>query len=180
MQTYIGPSESAVASKAALFKVATDRGHIIMSVDSDQDKNEERAIVEVRRDALLGLWRNWTTTENELVCSSRAPSTPLRRKLAFADEAFMLGRIAPIPLAEVRCRVRPQSIARSTNASSFVQTTTQPYVCVADGIDRMLWLTSTGARCFPVVCLVPEAPLLSRLAGTPRSQWVRVSELLRR
>jgi hypothetical protein len=180
MQTYIGPSDSALASKVALFKVATDRGDIIMSVDSNQRRNEERAIVEVRRDAVLGLWRNWTATESEPDSSPRAPSTSLGSRLEVAGEAFMPGRTDPLPLAEVRCGVRPQSIARSINASSFVGTTTQPYVSVTDGIDRMLWLTSHGAHCFPVECLVHEAPLLSRLAGTPRSRWVRVSELLRR
>lgn len=177
MQTYIGPFDSAVTSNAALFKVGTDRGDVFMKVISNGRRNEERAIVEVRRDAVLGLWRNWTATESEDASSIRGLSTSLTKHLEFVEKDFMLGRTDPVPLTEVQCRVRPQSIARSINSSSFVGTTTKPYVSVADGVARMLWLTSHGARCFPVECLVAEAPLLSRLAGT-RSKWMRVSELL--
>ncbi|WP_442794126.1 plasmid fertility inhibition factor family protein [Paraburkholderia sp. HD33-4] len=148
-----------------------------MKVNPTGPRNEERAIVEVRRDAVLGLWRNGTLAEGEDPSSLRKASTSLRKNLEFAEKDFLLGRTDPVPLTEVRCRVRPESISRSINASSFVGTTTKPYVSVADGVARMLWLTSHGARCFPVECLVAEAPLLSRLAGT-RSKWMRVSELL--
>ncbi|WP_143752035.1 hypothetical protein [Burkholderia sp. SRS-W-2-2016] len=180
MQTYIGPSDSALAGTVALFKVATDRGDVLLSVDSTKRGHEERAIVEVRRDAVLGLWRNWTAAEDTGDVTLHAMPARIANRPALSGGDLLSDQTAPLPLAEVRCRVRPRSIARSINASSFVGTTTEPYVSVADGIDRMLWLTSHGARCFPVECLVAEAPLLLRLAGTPRSRWWRVSELMPR
>ncbi|RZF24326.1 hypothetical protein EVC45_39380 [Paraburkholderia sp. UYCP14C] len=179
MQTYIG-FDSALPQQAALFKVGTNRGDVFMTVNRTDRKDEDRAIVEVRGDALLGLWRNWATSQTEGASPLRASSRWLGEELEFADDDLMLGQTELVPLAEVRCGVRPQPTARRINESSFIGTTTQPYVTVTDGAARMLWLGSIGARCFPVECLVAEAPLLSRLAGTPRSHWLRVSELLQR
>jgi hypothetical protein len=66
--------------------------------------------------------------------------------------------------------VRPRLVAAHATA--------RPYISVIDGVARALWLASRGTPCFPVECVVSEAPLLARLAGTRRSRWMRVSEIL--
>lgn len=167
MQTYIGPSVAPGGRALALFKVRTREGEVYMSVGRSESGNEGRAVVEVRRDALLGLWRNDTTD------AARS-----RDNLALAGEGFRFGPCDPAPLVEVRCRVRSQMRPGPLDGASAANLTTQPYISVIDGVARALWLASQGAACFPVECLVAEAPLLTRLAGMRRSRWMRVSEML--
>ncbi|WP_322045701.1 plasmid fertility inhibition factor family protein [Paraburkholderia sp. J67] len=178
MQTYIGPCDAVGGRTLAVFKVGTRQGDVYMSVGRTEFGNEERAVVEVRRDALVGLWRN------EMPGSIRAPlrrsthADAMRQKLELADEGFQFGAHDPVPLVEVRCRLRPHLAPRVVNGTAAINSTSRPYVSIVDGAARTLWLASQGAACFPVECSVAEAPLLARLAGMPQSPWLRVSEML--
>ncbi|WP_321815220.1 MULTISPECIES: plasmid fertility inhibition factor family protein [unclassified Paraburkholderia] len=181
MHTYIGPSLAAGGRTLALFKVPTRQGEVYMSVGRTEFGNDERAVVEVRRDALFGLWRNdLTDTARALAARGTAPGETLSEKLELADEGFRFGMDDPVPLVEVCCRVRSQIKAAPSDGPAASNTTARPYVSVIDGVARTLWLASQGAPCFPVECLVAEAPLLARLAGSRRSRWMRVSEMLPR
>jgi hypothetical protein len=184
VQTYIGPSLAAGGRTLALFKVRTRQGEVYMSVGRTEFGNDERAVVEVRRDALFGLWRHdLTDTARALAVRGPRPTAlgqTLSDKLELADEGFRFGKDDPVPLVEVCCRVRPQIKTAPADGAAASNATAQPYVSVIDGVARTLWLASQGAPCFPVECLVAEAPLLARLAGSRRSRWMRVSEILPR
>jgi hypothetical protein len=179
VQTYIGPGLVAGGRTLALFKVHTRHGEVYMSVGRSEFGNEERAVVEVRRDALFGLWRN-DMSHTSRALPERGANALVSEKLELAEQDFRFGKCDPVPLVEVRCRVRSQVKPHIVNGSSTVNATTRPYVSMIDGVARTLWLASQGAPCFPVECLVAEAPLLARLAGMRRSHWMRVSEMLPR
>jgi hypothetical protein len=180
VQTYMGPALAAGGRTLALFKVHTRQGEVYMSVSRTEFGNEERAVVEVRRDALLGLWRNDMTDANGALPVRGTDAARLSEKLELAEEGFQFGKCDPVPLVEVSCRVRSQIKPRPISDSSALNATTRPYVSVINGVARTLWLAAQGASCFPVECLVAEAPLLTRLAGMRRSHWMRVSEMLPR
>ncbi|CAG9239048.1 conserved hypothetical protein [Paraburkholderia tropica] len=178
MQTYLGPRLAANGQILALFKVPTRQGEVYMSVGRTEFGNDERAVVEVRRDALFGLWRNDMPGAIRALPARGLDAAVLSEKIELADEGFRLGISDPVPLMEVRCGVRPRIGAPSINETVALNATAQPYLSVIDGVARALWLASQGSPCFPVECDVSEAPLLARLAGTRRSRWMRVSEML--
>ncbi|MGC5887793.1 plasmid fertility inhibition factor family protein, partial [Ralstonia pseudosolanacearum] len=47
-----------------------------------------------------------------------------------------------------------------------------------DGVTRIVWLLTQGARVFPVACAIGQADLLCELAGVPGSNWCRADELV--
>lgn len=170
MQTYLGPHRAANGQTLALFKVTTGQGEVFMSVSRTEFGNDERAVVEVRRDTLFGLWRNDLPDAMRAFPARGRDDAMFNEKIELAEEGFRLGISDPVPLVEVRCGVRPRLVAAHATA--------RPYISVIDGVARALWLASHGTPCFPVECAVSDAPLLARLAGTRRSRWMRVSEIL--
>lgn len=178
MQTYIGSRLAANGHTLALFKVRTRQGDVYMSVSRTEFGNDERAVVEIRRDALFGLWRNDVCDAGRLLPVRAMDGVKLKEKIGLAEEGFGLGISDPVPLIEVRCRVRPRTTSQSINGTAAMNTTARPYITVIDGVARALWLASQGTSHFPVECPVSEAPLLARLSGTRSGRWMRVSELL--
>jgi hypothetical protein len=178
MQTYIGARQLAGDFPVALFRIGTRRGQVYIGVTRAGSGNEDRAIVEVRGDALLGLWRNAMGGETPDTRAQWLPATVLNKDNRIGGDVFMPGENDPMPVAAVHCHVRSRLKAQRVNGTAALQPTTQPCVSVINGDARMMWLASNGAMRFPVECTVAQAPLLARLAGAPRSHWMRVSELL--
>lgn len=177
MQTYIGLSPSAGGRMLALFKVQTHQGHVYMSVGRKEFGNDERAIVEVRRDALLGLWRNEMSSAHVPLTGRGHAASSLNEELEVADVGFRLSKHSPVPITEVRYGVRSIKTRQRANETVVMNASTQPFVSIVDGAERALWLASHGTPFFPIGCSVSEAPMIARLAGTRRSRWMRVSEM---
>jgi hypothetical protein len=177
VQTYIGLSPSANGPMLALFKVQTRQGEVYMSVGRNESGNDERAVVEVRRDALLGLWRNEMPGTRVPLAARSSANSSLNEGLEVADVDFRLSKQSPVPITEVRYGVRSIKTQQRANETVVSNAGTQPFVSIVDGAERALWLASQGIPFFPIGCSVSEAPMIARLAGTRRSRWMKVSEM---
>lgn len=177
MQTYIGLNPSANGRMLALFKVQTHQGDVYMSVGRNESGNDERAVVEVRRDALLGLWRNEMPGAHLPRTARGHASYGLNKELEVADVGFPLSKERPVPITEVRYGVRLIKTQQRASETPVTNATTRPFVSIVDGAEQAIWLASQGTPFFPIGCSVSEAPMIARHAGTRRSRWMRVSEM---
>jgi hypothetical protein len=172
-------------SPNAIFRVRTrDRGDVFMRIGRTSYENDRRAVVEVDADRFLDLWRR-DPYEAHADVSRGNPTTWVRdRKFSYAEEGFAGGESNPVPLADVDCTIHIEQ--RPLYRSRFLvfrkrvgyEREDIPHVSFTDGITRTIWLLTHGARVFPVMCSVSEAPLLQQLAGLPGGSFRTVDQLV--
>ncbi|QQC67846.1 plasmid fertility inhibition factor family protein [Paraburkholderia ginsengisoli] len=173
------------STPSAIFRIPTrDRGDVFMRIGRTGYENDRRAVVEVDADRFLDLWRR-DPYEAHADVSRGNPTTWVRdRKFSYAEEGFAGGESNPVPLADVDCtthiKQRPLYRSRLLVLRKLVGYEREdiPHVSFSDGITRTIWLLTHGARVFPVMCSVSEAPLLKQLAGLPGGSFCTVDQLV--
>lgn len=182
MRTFIG-IQPIHHFKAALFQIPTRQGDVFMYEQCSSDMDGERAIVEVDATKFLDLWRSPLSSHHEIAMGTPA-TWPDDYKYHWSEKHFVEGRMNPVPLAQVSCRV--ETIERRVGLRRFLGLTALcqdqridvPSLHFTDGVTRTIWLLTNGAAHFPVQCSSKEAPLLQKLVGTAGTRFRTVAELV--
>ncbi|HGO6074580.1 TPA: hypothetical protein ACK3Q6_004431 [Burkholderia cepacia] len=174
-------------SISAVFRVPTgDAGNVFMRVDRTNYENDKRAVVEVRADRFLELWRQDPFGPHAELANGN-PSTWINdRKYAQAVDGFAHGETNPVPLAEINVGHHAEEVVTHgprrwlglRRGEPRVDTTSTHYVTFTNGITRTIYLLANKAEVFPVTCPLQDAELLHRLAGSRGSQYSTIDQLV--
>ncbi|WP_137959701.1 hypothetical protein [Burkholderia sp. 4M9327F10] len=171
----------------AVFRVPTrDAGEVFMCIDRANAENDQRAVVEVRADKFLDLWRKDPFRAHAEIANGNPSTWVSDYKYAHAVDGFSRGGTNPVPLAEVGCGLRREAPAGDNSRRFFglrrnalhTQTNETFYVTFTNGITRTLYLLANGAAVFPVTCSLKDAELLQRLAGVPGGKFQTVEQII--
>jgi hypothetical protein len=171
-------------SPGAVFRVPTEtHGDVYMCVTRSNYQNGDRAVVEVDAARFLDLWRKPHSSHLDVAIGN--PSTwPSDRKFEDANDGFSRGETNPVPLAELDCRMaldespvfeRRLLLFKKQVGVNRVET---ECIGITNGVTRLIWLLTAGAKSFPVECRTKNAALLQRLAGRPDNDFVTVDALV--
>ena len=146
--------------KLLVFSVAIASGTpVFMSIDPGAFSFEEHAVVLVRSDQFLAMWRAEPTGIQAHDANGSPESWRKHRKFPLATDGFSHGLLNPVPLAQVFCEV--ESDAKSSDLPTG-------HVFFSNGITRTIWLLANGCTAFPILCPMPGAQALHEYSGAAK------------
>jgi hypothetical protein len=160
-----------MGKKLLVFSVAIESGTpLYMSVEPGAFAFEEHAVVLVRADRFLAMWRAEPHGIHAHDANGSPESWRQHYKYDRAAGGFSRGLPDPVPLAQVACEAK--SDAEPGNELSY-------YVSFSNGITRTVWLLANGCSTFPVLCPMPGARALHKHAAAKAKRLLLLSAAAR-
>ena len=153
--------------KLLVFSIAIASGtSVYMSVEPKAFSFEEHAVVLVRSDRFLEMWRADPIGTHAHDANGSEESWRDHRKFQLAATGFSHGLPNPVPLAQVFCETGGGG--KSGELPIY-------YVFFSNGITRTIWLLANGATTFPVLCPMPGARWLHEHSGAAETKLLLLS-----
>lgn len=152
---------------------------VYMSINVTEDGKDRFGVIIVDSGKFLRLWRSTPYGMHQAVANGSPETWPNDSKYSWAVKGFSHSRENPVPLADISYGITTRTSVSHrflwlgrTERQEQIQ-----HVSFGNGITRTIWLLTQGCMAFPVMCKMPSARELFRVAAAEGTAFHTVGDL---